>query len=285
MSKKLGLISFAVISAVIFVKSASAQNAVWRIDSEHSTARLFLASTKNQASSVNVGVARSSGVIIQTKVNSATPTFNFTIYPADHGVNAASAPEYTAIHFKSTRVVPIDEANFRVTGDLTVTHVERLLIFDPTEAYAGAAYGPAVTDSVTQPAVFRFHRMSSYSLTSATEDKAEWSASSATLAEDFPELMNAVSTANWPTFVADERCTMPSTVGEDYAGAKCTGEAVERTARADVHCEMPATVGEDFAGQVCTETSPVRLVANEVQMQLDFHLTRTESATLVSSGQ
>jgi len=284
MSKKLGLISFAVISAVICVRSAAAQNAVWRIDPEHSTARLFLASAKNPESSVNVGVARSSGVIIQTS-NSKAPTFNFTIYPADHSLNAASDPEYTVIHFKSTRVVPIDEANLRVTGDLTVTHVERLATFDPTEAYAGAVYGPAVTNSATHPAVFRFHRMSAYGVTSATRDRAEWSASSATLAEDFPELMNAVSTANWPTFVADERCATPSTVGEDYSGAKCTGETVERTARADVHCEVPSTVGEDFAGQVCTETSPVRLVANEVHMQLDLHLTRTESAALVSSGQ
>ena len=285
MFKKPALVALIVISAMICVTPVAAQNTVWHIDAEHSTARLFLASAKNPDSSVNVGVARSSGVIIQNPGDSTTPTFNFTIYPADNTQNPASNPNYTVIHFKSTHVVPVDRENFRVTGDLTVTHVERVPTFDPTEAYAGAVYGPAVTDSVTQPAVFQFHRMSPSSVWSETEYKAEWSASSITFAEDFPELMKAVSTANWPTFVADERCTMPSTVGEDFSGGKCTGETVERTARADVHCEMPSTVGEDFAGEVCTETSPVRLAANEVQMQLDLHLTRSESAALVSSGQ
>jgi hypothetical protein len=197
-------------------------------------------------------------------------------------LNSANDPEYTVIHFKSTHVVPVDGENYRVTGDLTVTHVERIATSDPTEAYAGAVYGPAVTDSVTKPAVFQFHRMSS---SGAASNKSEWSASSTTHAEHFPELMNAVSTGNWPTFVAAERCTTPSTVGEDYSGIKCTGETVDREARADVHCAMPTTIGEDFAGEVCTETSPVRLAANEVQMQLDLHLTRTESAALVSSGQ
>jgi hypothetical protein len=169
-------------------------------------------------------------------------------------------------------------------GDLTVTHVERVATLTPNEAYAGAVYSPAVTESVTKPVVFQFHRVSLIGVRSGIGDKAEWSASSTTFAEDFPELMNTVSTTSWPTFVADERCTMSSTVGEDFPGSSCTGETVERTARADVHCEMPSTVGEDFSGEVCTETSPVRL-ANQVRMQLDLQVTRIDPASLARSGE
>jgi hypothetical protein len=95
--------------------------------------------------------------------------------------------------------------------------------------------------------------------------------------------MNAVSTTNWPAFAADENCTPPSNVGEDFSGIACTGEGVNRIARADVQCAVPS-VGEDFAGEVCTETAPVE-VANEVQMQLDLHVTRTAPAMTAISGQ
>jgi hypothetical protein len=292
MFKKLALVALLVISGMICIVPVAAQSAVWRIDSEHSTARLFLASSKNPGAGENIGVARASGVIDQNAGSSTIPNFDFTIYPADKTPtedqsvkDPASDLDYTVISFKSTRVVPVDEETFRVTGNLTLNYVERLATYDPSEAYAGPVYGPAVHHSVTQEAVFDFHRVSPYSIQKAKESNAEWFASSTNKGEDFPQLLNVVSGTNWPTFVADEKCTTPSNVGEDYSGATCTGETVERTARADVRCMMPSTVGEDFAGEVCTETSPVQLVANEVRMQLDLQLTRTDSAVSASSGQ
>lgn len=132
-----------------------------------------------------------------------------------------------------------------------------------------------------------------------------WSASSTMNGEDFPELLKAVSSTNWPTFVADEKCAMPSHAGEGFSGPVCTGTAIEVAARADLQCEMPS-VGEDFAGEVCSETTPgattnaaeqraqerrhsggeqVPLVANEVKMQLDLQLTRVDSPMQASSGQ
>jgi hypothetical protein len=290
MFKKLALVALLVISGMVCVAPVLAQNTVWRIDSEHSTVRLFLAASKNRGASVNVGVARTSGEIDQNAGESTIPNFDFTIYPEDQteqqsGKDPASDPDYTVISFKSTRVVPRNQETFRVTGDLTLNYVERLATYDPSEAYSGPVYGPPVRHSVTEEAVFEFHKVSPSAVQKAKEDNAEWLASSTTNAEDFPQLLNVVSSTSWPTFVADEKCTAPSNVGEDYSGATCTGETVERTARADVHCEVPPTVGEDFAGEMCTETSPVQLAANEVRMQLDLHLTRTDSAVLVSSGQ
>jgi len=283
MLRKSVLVVLLVMGGMMVALPAVAQNTVWRIDSEHSTARFFLASSKNPDTGDNVGVARTSGVIDQEAGDSTRSDFNFTIYPADKIADqSGNNPDYTVISFKSTYVVPVNEETFRVTGDLTLNYVEQSVTSDPSEAYSGPVYGPPVHHSVTQEAVFEFHKVTPAGTQKATDNKAKWLASSTTIGEDFPQLLNVVSSTNWPTFVADERCVVPS-VGEDFSGPSCTGETVERMARADVQCEVPS-VGEDFSGEICTETSPVE-VANEVQMQLDLHLTRTAPAMAAISGQ
>jgi hypothetical protein len=310
MFRKYALVGLVVFGGLISVTAALAQDGAWRIDSQHSTARLFLALSRDPEASVNVGVARASGVILGSGGDSAPSNFDFTIYPADKAGSPdysepggnGNRPGYTVIHFRSRRVVPIGKEAFRVAGDLTLTYVQPFATYDPSEAYAGPVYGPAVTDSVTQPAVFEFHRATGSSRRRSNVNNAEWSAFSAVNGEDFPALLNAVSSTNWPMFVADEKCTMPSNAGEDFSGPECTGTAIEVAARADVRCEMPS-VGEDFAGEVCTETAPTnsdtqvrrqgrggqtQLVRNEVKLQLDLQLTRVDSRASpasVGSGQ
>jgi polyisoprenoid-binding protein YceI len=311
MLKKWAFVTLVAVSGLIFVAPVLAQNAVWRIDSEHSTARLFLASSRNPDASVNVGVARANGMVTRNAADSAMPEFDFTIYPADKTASLerlkqeqdnkkpGDEPDYTVITFKSTRVARIDKETFRVTGNLTLTYVVRVPTYDPSEAYSGPVYGPAVTHSSRQEAVFEFRQVNPSRAQAAKKGIAEWSAFSTINGENFPELLDAVSATDWPTFVADEHCVMPSTIGEDYSGPACTGELVEPTPRKDLHCEMPATVGEDFAGEVCTQTSapvlitdtaqiewerrhhssdePSQLVANEVKIQLDLQLTEIDS--------
>jgi hypothetical protein len=276
-NRKYALIGLVVLGGLISVTATLAQDGAWRIDSQHSTARLFLAVCRNPEASVDVGVARASGVILGSGGDSAPANFNFTIYPADKAGSLdysepegnGNGPGYTVIHFRSKRVVPIGKEAFRVTGDLTLTYVQPFATYDPNKAYAGPVYGPAVTDSVTQPAVFEFHRVTRSSRWRSTVNNAEWSASSTVNGEDFPAVLNAVSSTNWPTFVADVRCETPS-------------------------------VGEDFAGEVCTETAPTnsdrqvrrqarggqaQLVRSEVKLQLDLQLTRVDSpASPVSVG-
>ncbi|MFY9845396.1 MAG: hypothetical protein WA718_10550 [Terriglobales bacterium] len=288
MFKNFALVALLVISGVMLAAPVVAQN-TWRIDPEHSTARLVLASSRNPDAGVNVGVARASGVIDQNGGDSSNPNFDFTIWPADRNGgkisdDPASDPDYTVISFKSTRVVPVNEETVRVTGQLTLNYVERPVTYDANEAYSGPAYGPAVHHSVTREATFQFHPVNPSGIQKAKDTNAEWISSSTINAEDFPQLLDAVSSTNWPAFVADEKCSTPSNVGEDYSGASCTGETVERTARTDVRCEMPSTLGEDFAGEVCAQTSPDQ-AANKVQMQLDLHLVRTASALSASAGQ
>ena len=284
MLRKSVLVVLLVMCGMMAASPAVAQNTVWSFDSEHSTARLFLASSKNPDARDNVGVARTSGVINQDAVDSTRSDFDFTIHPADKTAEqSANNPDYTVISFRSTHVVPVNEETFRVRGDLTLSYAEQSVTSDPSEAYSGPVYGPPVHYSVTQEAVFEFHKVSPVGIQNTKDNSAEWLASNTTIGEDFPQLLNVVSTTNWPTFVADRNCATPSNVGEEFSGPSCTGETVERMARADVQCEVPS-VGEDFAGEVCTETSPVQ-VANEVQMQLDLHLARTVPAMAAISGQ
>ena len=82
MFKNFALVALLVISGVMLAAPVVAQN-TWRIDPEHSTARLVLASSRNPDAGVNVGVARASGVIDQNGGDSSNPNFDFTIWPAD----------------------------------------------------------------------------------------------------------------------------------------------------------------------------------------------------------
>jgi polyisoprenoid-binding protein YceI len=314
MFKISALVASVVLGGFIFVVPAPAQNAIWHIDSEHSTGRLFLASSRNPDATVNVGVARANGLVTRNGDDSAVPDIDFTIYPADKTASLerfqqdqqtekpGKESDYTVISFKSTRVVRVDSETFRVTGDLTLTYVERLATLDPSEAYSGPAYGPAIIHSVRQEAVFEFRQVDPSGAQAAKKGNAEWFAVSTISGENFPELLEAVSATNWPTFLADEHCVMPSTIGEGYSGAACTGETVEPAPRKGLHCEMPTTVGEDYAGEVCTQTlSPVvatdagenrlrssepnQLVANAVKIELDLHLTSANVSPERSSGE
>jgi polyisoprenoid-binding protein YceI len=313
MFKRSALVLLLVLSSFIFVVPAPAQNAIWHIDSEHSTGRLFLASSTNPDATVNVGVTRASGLVAYAD-DSTMREFDFTIYPADrtaslersqqdpHTEKAGKESNYTVISFRSTRIVRVDEETFRVIGNLALTYVQRVVTFEPSEAYSGPVYGPAITHAVRQEAVFEFRQVDPSKAQAAKKGNAEWFAVSTISGENFPELLDAVSATNWPTFVADEHCVMPSTLGEDYSGPACTGETVEPVPRKDLHCEMPTTVGEDYAGEVCTQTwSPVvtndaganrlrsdepnQVVTNAVKIELDLHLTSTNFAPERTSGE
>lgn len=312
MFKKVSVVASVALAALFSVASALAQNSVSQIDAEHSTARLYLASARNPDSNLNVGVARASGVVKLNSGGSSAPDFDFTLYPADRKPSLDKSvanrreekPNFTVIAFKSRRVVPLGADTYRVSGDLTLTYVQRTVSYDPSEGYSGPTYGPSITLSQTQPASFEFRR----AIPSGSTAGAEWIASSNISVEDFPEFMTAVSSTAWPVSVADENCTAPSNVGsEDYSGPACTGARVEVAARKDLRCDAPATVGEDFSGEVCTQIAPAivtpdqgqsfsakhhqkradanHIVANEVQIQLDLLTIGPSSAVSVASGQ
>jgi polyisoprenoid-binding protein YceI len=300
---KLAITAFlGIISAI----PSLAQDTAWNIDSDHSTARFVLSSSKRPAAKINVGVAQVRGIVIGTADASAPTEFDLTIYPADQDTHdrrsedrrgesdLQSAPDYTVIAFRSTVIKPIAPATVRVTGNLTVTYVERVATYGPSESYSGPTYGPAITHSERREVTFEFQQIHQDKVSRESSSGAKWSASGVIQSASFPELLRAVESTNWPVLVEDEQCEMPSTTGEDYSGPKCTGTVVGVRPRTDVHCEVPTTTGEGYSGEVCTgtpllidpsdsddmgrskptATSSGQLAANEVTIDLDLRLTR-----------
>ena len=299
---KLAIIAFlGIISGIPSI----AQDTAWNVDSDHSTARFVLSSSKRPAAKINIGVAQVSGIVIGADASDPSE-FDLTIYPADQDTpdpqsedrrgesGLQSTPDYTVIAFRSTVIKPIGQATVHVTGDLTVTYVERVATYGPSESYSGPTYGPPITHSERREVTFEFQQIHQDRLSRESASRAKWSASGVIQSASFPELLRAVEITNWPVLVEDEQCEMPLTTGEDYSGPKCTGTLVGVTSRTDVHCEMPTTTGEGYSGEVCTgtallidpsdsddmgrtnltPTSSGQLAANEVPIELDLRLTR-----------
>lgn len=288
--------------AVLAALPAAAQNAKFQIDSDNSTARLFVTSSKSPDKSVNVGVARMNGKVRWNAADPSKSVFDFSMYPADEkeaGQTRSESANYAILSFKSKHVVPIADDTVRVTGELTVSDIERVASYNPSEAYSGPTYSPAIVHSAKREATFVFQRTKAGDQV-ARDLGGDWVASAVIIGEDFPELLSAVSATNWPVYVAEENCVMPSTIGEDFSGPVCTGKDVDTQARTDLQCTTPLTVGEDFAGEVCTGTplqvaseysaqnhkaEANQLVADEVKIQLAVKLAGNEVARVGASGE
>ncbi|MCU1301015.1 MAG: hypothetical protein JWQ87_1299 [Candidatus Sulfotelmatobacter sp.] len=283
----LSLVMFGVIAPRAFADGGS-----WSLDSTTSTARFFQGSTANP-DSVNTGVARITGKVKLDTNDLRNSVFELSIHPADeqwaHALSADSAlpvgyhpdgTDHTLLTFRSKRILNRGDGQLEVIGDLTLTRVERTVTLTSNDAYAGPVYGDPVLHTTTREIMFLFPNLgsalSSGPLTSVAlrQNRAlDLSGSARVGHEDFPELLNAIQDTNWPAVVQNERCQMPSTVGEDYHGATCTGTVVATT-RHD-NCHMPATAGDDYSGAVCTPAS-----GNETTIVLNLKMLPASSGAV-----
>jgi polyisoprenoid-binding protein YceI len=283
----LSVIMFGIISPLAF-----ADGGTWSLDSTTSTTRFFQGSTADP-DSVNAGVARVTGKVKLDTNDLRNSVFELSIYPADeqwgHALNpegtlpagyVPDATDHTLLTFRSKRILMRGNGRLEVIGDLTTTRVERSMTLTANEAYAGPVYGDPVIHTETREVRFLFPSLnaalSSGRLTPiGLQERAALDLSGSTRVghEDFPELLNAIQDTNWPAVVKNERCQLPSTVGEDYHGATCTGTVIAAT-RHD-NCHMPATVGDDYSGPVCTPPS-----GNQTTIVLDLTMLRTTSASV-----
>jgi polyisoprenoid-binding protein YceI len=282
----LSLVMFGVISPLAF-----ADGGTWSLDSTTSSARFFQGSTADP-DSVNTGVARITGKVkLDTNVL-GNSVFELSIYPADEQWAHALSPEgtlpagyvpdatdHTLLTFHSKRVLKMGDGQLEVTGDLTLTRVERSVTLTPNEGYAGPVYGDPVMHTETREVRFLFPNLSaalsSRPLTPVTlqeQGAVELSGAARVVHEDFPHLLSAIDDTNWPAVVKDERCQMPATISEDYHGATCAGTVIATT-HAD-NCRMPATVGDDYSGPICTPPS-----GNQTTIVLNLKMLRTSSDT------
>ena len=279
-NKIIGL-AFAAIIAVGCPAVSFAQADTANVDSDHSTARLFVGSATHPESS-NIGVARVSGTA-RLSGDDPQDSFDFTIYPADGSSNPSGSDSqarkthaplparYTKMTFKSNHVVRNGD-NLEVTGDLTLTNIARSITADANESYDGPQYGAPIVSTSTRAVTFSFRGAA----VAQTGDATTLSASARIGYENFPELLPSLMAAKWPIFVEDETCQSPSTVGEDYAGASCAGMLV-----APLTNVIPiASVGEDFHG--FDSAAPT---GNQVAIALDLRLVRTPPDTGVDAGE
>ena len=274
----------ALLTAVLFPITsplAFADGGAWSLDSTSSSVRLFQGSTRNP-DSVNSGVARVTGKIVLNTNDLDNSVFDFSFYPADENWGNALSPEgslpsgyvpdasdHTLMTFKSERIVAAGNDKFEVIGQLTLTRVERSVTMDASEAYAGPVYGDPVVRTETHEVTFLLKKEGLDLLGSAHVNH-----------EEFPELLSAIQDTNWPTVVKSEHCQMPSTIGEDYHGATCTGTVIAATH--DDNCQNPVSGGgEGYTGPICTPPA-----GSQTTIALDLRPLRTgsELATEALSG-
>jgi polyisoprenoid-binding protein YceI len=280
----LGILTLALIAPLALADSDS-----WTLDSDRSSVRFFQGS-RTDPDSVNTGVARVTGNVSIKPDDLNNSVVDLSIYPSDenweHALHGESvlpagfvpdATEHTLLTFKSKEIVRATDGKLQITGDLTLTRVERSITLTPNEAYAGPVYGDPVIHSETREITFLFPGLSAEPsgglLPTAQEQQSELEVSGAGLVvhEDFPELLTAIRGTNWPSVVNNETCAMPSTVGgEDYSGAQCTGTVIATTSHDN--CRMPVSVGEDYSGAVCVPPS-----GDQTTIAVDLKLLQSSS--------
>ena len=241
-------ISVGIVMVAVIAPAAFANGGMWSLDSSASAAQMFQGSSANPHA-LNTGMARVTGNVKLDTNNPEESVFDLGIYPADEDwANVLSADgnlpagyvpdaaDHTLLKFKSRHIRRTAGGELEVTGDLTLTHVERSATIDPNEAYAGPAYSDPVIHTETRQATFVIpsvdEALAPRSLNAAAaENKAalQVSASAHIGYEDFPGLFSAMTETNWPLVVEHGNCQLPSTISEDYSGALCTGPMTAAT--------------------------------------------------------
>lgn len=244
---------------------AHAQNA-FQVDSQHSIARLSLGSGQN---ALEIGLARVSGQVVFDSLDPADPSVSLKIEP-DNGLPS----DYAEMNFTSERSAITADGKLVLTGTLSVTRVERSVSMEPNEGYAGPQYGLPVTYTDTHEVTLVFSDPGQQAPYNATR---ELSGITSVNREVFPEFVDAVTAGDWPKIlVDDEKCQEPSTIGEDYSGATCTGSVIATAANRVV---ITGTAGgEDYSGFRSIAT-PDRMRAT---LALDLKL--TEQPSTASAG-
>jgi polyisoprenoid-binding protein YceI len=288
MKNKVTQFVLATMLAAGFAAPAFAQNTNWKLNSDHSTGRLYLSSTADPNATFDVGIARvkgSAGLDARSLTNS---WFDFTIYPADEGlasinedgsVNAAefsNVRRSTVINFRSKQVTLTGDGNLAVSGDLTLSHLVRPYLITYSETYGGPVYGEPEVRSATREVTFVFQNVAAAEAKAGGSRKLKLAASVGIKTEDFPGLFEALTNANWPVVLEDKSCQEPAIIGEEYHGTGCTSTPVVVSSRPS----PSVTVVGDYPGP---DLATPRVREN-VKISLTLELNRNASAAAEASG-
>jgi hypothetical protein len=264
-TRNVGLaLAWLLVLTVSFSSPAHAQE-TWRLDPQLSMVRLSLGSGSN---ALEIGLARVSGDVVFDSNDLTDPSVNLKITPG----NEAGA-DYAKMSFTSKRSVMTSDGKLIVTGDLSVTRIERGVTADPNEAYAGPQYGNPVAYSDTHQITLVF---SDPLQLAARDGTMLFSGTTSVIREDFPQVLDALTLDDWPaSLVNDEQCEAPSTVGEDYSGVKCSGTEIAAVS----NTEVPTGAGEGYYGFQPAVTPD----HNHATITLNLRLTQISAAPSVAS--
>lgn len=290
--------SLAVIAAgCILPASLAAQQRDLQVIPSESTANLFLGSRDNPTS-YSAGTARVSGTVEINPDDIGNSVFNLTAYAANRSADDPAAVknmdggDQPAISFQSQHVTLLKDGSLEVAGQLTVTSVSREAVANPDDSYSGPKFGPPVVSNTSQAATLIFAPPVVQSTpANSTPDRSdgptllevsqperkpvmELKAQATVKGEDFPELATSVAGTVWPLLINNEKCTAPSSIGDDYSGAICTGTIENSISPALEPMQAP---GDDYAG-----VRQVPPSGNQVTIQ--FHLALADAAPASAAG-
>lgn len=273
------LMGLAVVT-VLSVASVSAQSAKWQIDAGHSTASIFLAQSGDGDPGLNIAVAIAAGTIEFDSADPSKLSLRLNIIPADQGDALldptgmlrsgayAALSRYTVMNFQSQSALRDPNGELQLTGDVTITYVEREASSDWSIAYSGPTAITPVSKSTTRTVTFTFHKSSSEIAYGRKVGWMEVIGRGKVPLEDLPNMRFWLSNSVWPRLVQDRNCYTPnySVSMRDYHGTVCTGNVVETQPRKRV--ADGSASGLDYSGP--RFDTPQKI--NEVRFALDLRV-------------
>ena len=258
------IVNLLLLAATTASIAAHAQDS-WQVDPNLSVAALSLGSGANQ---LQIGLARVSGEVVFESSDPGDPIVTLKI------AGDPQAADYASMSFSSKRSAIRADGKLTVTGDLSVTRMERSVTMEPNEAYAGPQYGEPVARTTTRQITLIFSDPRQVPSQTGAMHFSGWST---VVREDFPDLLDAIALDDWRSqLINDERCENPSTIGEGYHGPECTGTVIASVSNVEVPRGNPGA--EDFSGFEPI-VSPDR---NKATIALDLNLTPMSASSVAS---
>ena len=250
-----------VVLAGALAQPVFAQTGNWQVDSTRSAAKV---SVDDQAAAGRINVLLGGAGVVGSlhldRADVSKSSFQFTAAPADGATADRASVPSTQISFRSQKASWTDDGRLKVTGTLTVTRVTFEAQLDGNEGYSGPVY--------TQRTVSQASREETLILPvpADAEASAVFDGNTAVRVnrEDFPELLTAVLSTNWPAVARDAQCQAQPAAGEDYSGTLCTGSQVIMPS--DTRTVLAAS--EDYPGDGANSAT----AGNVVTLALHFHL-------------
>jgi polyisoprenoid-binding protein YceI len=245
---------------VLAAASVSAQNVKWQIDAGHSTVSIFLAQSGDPDPGLNFAVAMAAGTMELDSADPSKLSLQLNIIPADqdqvflnpNGTLRAGAyaalSRYTVMSFQTKSAVRDQTGKLELTGDVTITYVEREAPSDWNIGYSGPTVITPVSKSATRKVTFTFDKSASDIAYGQKVGWMEITGLGRIPLEDLPALRDWLSNSIWPTLVEDRSCYGPnySVSMREYHGAVCTGQLVETKPTKEVPYSSGS--GLDYSG-------------------------------------